>query len=126
MFADRTATAMIPAGDFARARAWYSDKLGLEPEEVYPDNMGAIYELKGVRAFLYPTQYAGTAQHTILSFDSTDLVADMQAMRTKGVVFLDYDLPGLKTENGLARFGSVKNAWCKDSEGNILGFVEGM
>jgi hypothetical protein len=47
-------------------------------------------------------------------------------LRGKGVAFLDYDLPGLKTENGIASFGPVKNAWCKDSEGNILGFVEGM
>ncbi len=126
MFADRNATAMIPAKDFARARAWYADKLGLEPTQVMENDMGASYALKGVNAFLYPTQFAGTAEHTILSFESADLVADMQAMRGKGVVFLDYDLPGLKTVNGLAEFGPVKNAWCKDSEGNILGFVQGM
>lgn len=126
MFADRSATAMIPARDLARARAWYADKLGLEPAEQFGDN-GALYVLGGgTRAFLYPTQFAGTAGHTILSFDSPDLVADMRALRQRGVVFLDYDLPGLRTVDGLAQFGPVKNAWCKDSEGNILGFVEGM
>jgi hypothetical protein len=61
-----------------------------------------------------------------VSFASDDLAADMQTMRGKGAVFLDYDLPGLKTVNGVALFGEIKNAWCKDSEGNILGFVEGM
>ena len=111
--------------DLARARAWYADKLGLKPGEEFGD-MGAVYDLGGTRVFLYPTQFAGTAQHTLFSFDSTDLVADMAALRSRGVTFLDYDLPGLKTENGLAQFGNVKNAWCKDSEGNILGFVEGM
>ena len=126
MFADRRATAMLPAKDLQRAKAWYADKLGLKPTEENGD-MGAVYNLGGgTIAFLYPTQFAGTAQHTLLSFDSPDLAADMQKMRAKGVVFLDYDLPGLKTENGLATFGPVKNAWCKDSEGNILGFVEGM
>ena len=75
MFADRTATAMIPATDLARARAWYRDKLGLEPAEDMGE-MGVAYELGGTRAFLYPTRYAGTAEHTILSFDSPDLVAD--------------------------------------------------
>jgi hypothetical protein len=50
----------------------------------------------------------------------------MTDLRGRGVVFLDYDLPDLKTENGVADFGQVKNAWAKDSEGNILGFVEGM
>jgi catechol 2,3-dioxygenase-like lactoylglutathione lyase family enzyme len=126
MFADRTATAMLPAKDLNRAKAWYADKLGLKPATENGE-MGAIYALGGgTRAFLYPTQFAGTAQHTLLSFDSPDLVADMAKMRAKGVEFIDYDLPGLKTENGLATFGPVKNAWCKDSEGNILGFVEGM
>lgn len=125
MFAGRRATAMIPAKDVMRAKRWYADKLGLSPEEEMGE-MGARFDLGGTAAFLYRTEFAGTAQHTILSFPSSDLVADMQAMREKGVVFLDYDLPELKTENGIASFGEVKNAWCKDSEGNILGFVEGM
>jgi hypothetical protein len=50
----------------------------------------------------------------------------MEVLRQRGVEFIDYNLPKLKAENGLAQFGEVKNAWCKDSEGNILGFVEGM
>jgi CheY-like chemotaxis protein/catechol 2,3-dioxygenase-like lactoylglutathione lyase family enzyme len=127
MLKDRPATAMIPAKDFARARGWYADKLGLTPSEEFPDGGGAVYVLGGgLRAFLYPTEYAGTAQHTLLSFDSPDLAADMQALRAKGVSFLDYDLPGLKTVDGVATFGPVKNAWARDSEGNILGFVQGM
>ena len=126
MFADRKATAMLPAKDLPRAKAWYADKLGLTPVTDRGD-MGAVYALGGgTTAFLYPTQFAGTAQHTLMSFDTPDLVADMQAMRAKGVVFIDYDLPGFKTVDGVATFGPVKNAWCKDSEGNILGFVEGM
>lgn len=126
MFADRHATAMIPAKDVARAKQWYSEKLGLRPAQEVGE-MGAVYKLGGgTNAFLYPTEFAGTAQHTILTFDCTDLVADMAAMRAKGVAFIDYDLPGLKTQNGLVEWGELKNAWCRDSEGNIVGFVEGM
>jgi catechol 2,3-dioxygenase-like lactoylglutathione lyase family enzyme len=125
MLSDKTATAMLPAKDVARAKQWYAEKLELTPSREHPE-MGAEYELKGVHVFLYPTQFAGTAQHTLLSFKSTDLIADMAAMRARGVVFIDYDLPGLKTVDGVATFGPVKNAWCNDSEGNILGFVEGM
>ena len=125
MFANRTATAMIPAKDVARAKAWYADKLGLKPVE--ENEGGAAYVLGGgTHAFVYETQFAGTAQHTIMSFASPDLVADMKAMRTKGVTFIDYDMPGLKTVDGIAEFGPMKNSWCHDSEGNILGFVEGM
>ena len=124
MFADRPATAMIPAKDLDRARTWYEQKLGLTPAN--DAEYGAGYALKGVTMFLYASDFAGSAQHTLLSFNCDDLVADMQALRAKGVGFLDYDLPGLKTVNGLAQFGPVKNAWARDSEGNILGFVEGM
>ncbi len=126
MFADRIATMLIPVTDLARAKAWYADKLGLVTTDEIPEDMGAILALNGVRAMLYTTQYAGTAENTMLGFDSPDLEADMQALRAKGVAFIDYDLPGLKTENGMATFGPVKNAWCHDSEGNILAFTEGM
>jgi catechol 2,3-dioxygenase-like lactoylglutathione lyase family enzyme len=124
MFADHPATALVPAKDIERAKRWYTEKLGLTPSR--DSEYGAGYALSGVTMFLYPTEFAGTAQHTLLSFNCKDLVADMKAMRANGVVFLDYDMPNLKTENGLASWGTVKNAWCKDSEGNILGFVEGM
>jgi catechol 2,3-dioxygenase-like lactoylglutathione lyase family enzyme len=126
MFANRNATLMIPAKDLDRAKQWYDEKLGLKPSQDMGE-MGAGYRLGGgTAAFLYPTQFAGTAKHTLLSFASPDLAADMTALRAKGVTFLDYDLPGLKTENGVAEFGEIKNAWANDSEGNILAFVEGM
>ena len=124
MFFIKHAIAMIPASDLGRAMAWYEEKLGLRPER--KEDYGASYTIGGLDVFLYVTDYAGTAQHTILSFTSEDLVADMKALRARGVVFEDDALPGLKTVDGLAEFGPVKNAWVKDSEGNILGFVEGM
>jgi predicted enzyme related to lactoylglutathione lyase len=125
MIADHPATAMIPAKDVDRAKRWYGEKLGLQPSR--SDEYGAAYQLAGgTNAFLYKSDFAGTAQHTLLSFSCENLEADMADLRAKGVTFEEYDLPGLKTENGLATFGPVKNAWVKDSEGNILGFVEGM
>lgn len=117
-------TAMIPAHNVERAVKWYEEKLGYTPTS--KDDYGASYQFNGVTAYLYKSDYAGTAEHTLLSFDSSDLVADMEALRGKGVEFIDYDLPDLRTENGIATFGPVKNSWAKDSEGNILGFVEGM
>lgn len=124
MFAQAKTTSMIPAHNVERAVGWYREKLGIVPAR--QDEYGASYALNGVTAFLYKSEFAGTAEHTLLSFDTADLDTDMKAMRGKGVAFIDYDLPDLKTENGVATFGPVKNAWCKDSEGNILGFVQGM
>jgi len=121
---DTKVTAMIPAHDVERAVKWYADKLGFKPDS--QDEYGAVYQFNGVRAFLYMSDYAGTAGHTVLSFDSDDLAADMDTMRKRGVEFIDYDLPGLKTDNGVASFGPMRNSWARDSEGNILGFVQGM
>jgi catechol 2,3-dioxygenase-like lactoylglutathione lyase family enzyme len=111
---------MIPAHDTERAIQWYRDKLGIEPGE--RNDEGALYKLNGTTMFLYESTFAGTAGSTMLTFNSPDLDADMAALRAKGIEFLDYDFPGLKTENGVMNFGSMKAAWCKDSEGNIIAF----
>ena len=125
MIADHRVTVMLPARDMARASRWYKEKLGLKPDSTA--DYGVSYTLTGgTPMFLYESQFAGTAQHTLLSFDTSDLAGDMKALRDKGASFEDYDLPGLKTDNGIASFGEVKNAWFKDSEGNILGLVQGM
>jgi catechol 2,3-dioxygenase-like lactoylglutathione lyase family enzyme len=123
--ANRAVTVMLPAKDTDRAIRWYEDKLGFKADTT--TDYGANYTLPGgTPMFLYETQFAGTAGHTLLSLDSKDLAGDMKELRGKGVKFEDYDLPDLKTQDGIADFGTVKNAWFKDSEGNIIGLVEGM
>lgn len=46
--------------------------------------------------------------------------ADVAALQARGVIFEEYDLPDLKTVNGVATIGEIKGAWFKDSEGNLL------
>jgi hypothetical protein len=58
-----------------------------------------------------------------------DIEATVAALKARGVVFEEYDLPGLKTVNGIAEIvGNYpskgvgeKGAWFRDSEGNLLG-----
>lgn len=115
--------ATIPTSDLNRAMAWYEAKLGLKPDEVRED--GARYMLGGETGFLlYPTQNAGKAPNTLMSFLSADARADIKALQAAGVVFEEYDLPGLKTENGVAMLGGSPGGWFKDSDGNILGIFE--
>ena len=119
MLASRKIYATIPAADMARAQKWYADKLGLVPRAIEP--MGAIYDGGGGTAFLlYPTPNAGQAPNTLMTFSSTDMPGDVDALRRKGVVFEEYDFPGLKTEGGIARIGNRSAAWFKDSEGNTI------
>jgi catechol 2,3-dioxygenase-like lactoylglutathione lyase family enzyme len=110
--------ATIPATDLARARRFYEETLGFAPERV--TEAGVIYRFAhGTSLFLYPTRTAG-AGHTVGGWNVDDLAAVVEEMRGLGIEFLEYDLPGLKTVDGIADLESELAAWFKDSEGNIL------
>ena len=55
-----------------------------------------------------------------MGWGSADLERDVEELRSRGVVFEEYDFPGLKTENGIASLPVGKSAWFLDTEGNIL------
>lgn len=44
----------------------------------------------------------------------------MRDLRNKGITFEDYDLPYVKTVNGVATQEGEKVAWFKDLDGNII------
>jgi catechol 2,3-dioxygenase-like lactoylglutathione lyase family enzyme len=111
--------ATIPAKDLEGARRFYEDVLGCTVMQETP--AGITYRSGDTYFDLYPTQFAGTAQHTIGGFAVSDVEAAVADLRAKGVTFEQYDLPGLKTdENGIADLEGEKGAWFKDPEGNIL------
>jgi catechol 2,3-dioxygenase-like lactoylglutathione lyase family enzyme len=112
----------IPVRDMQRARSFYAEKLGLRPTQEAPD--GVIYQLKGSQFALYRSAGAGTAQHTIAGWTVEDIEAEVGELRAQGVVFEEYDLPNLKTVNGIAAIGPSRAAWFRDSEGNILGIMQ--
>ena len=124
MLADRRVYATIPAADLGRAQRWYEEKLGLKPRST--EEMGSTYDLGGGTGFLlYPTANAGQAPNTLMSFSSSNVPGDVAALKQRGVTFEEYDFPGLKTENGVAKLGDRQAAWFKDSEGNILAIGDG-
>jgi catechol 2,3-dioxygenase-like lactoylglutathione lyase family enzyme len=113
----------IPAKDLEGARRFYEDVLGCKVEREAP--AGITYRTGDSFFDLYPTQFAGTAQHTIAGFVVDDVQAAVAQLKDKGVTFEQYDMPGLKTdENGIAKLGGEKGAWFKDPEGNILALGE--
>ena len=112
----------IPAKDLDGTRRFYEDVLGVQ---VITEDPGGILYRSGDSTFsLYPTEYAGTAQHTLGAFMVNDVEAAVADLRGKGVTFEEYDMPGLKTVNGIAELGGFKGAWFKDPEGNILSVVQ--
>ena len=113
----------IPATNVARARKFYEGKVGLVPREEVAG--GVVYEC-GNRSwiFLYPSAGAGTSKASQAFWQVKDLEAEVAELRARGVVFEEYDMPGIKTVNGIVTAGGAKAAWFKDSEGNILAVIQ--
>ncbi|WP_174775413.1 VOC family protein [Cryobacterium frigoriphilum] len=114
---------VLPAKDLQRARQFYSDAFGMEPDQDMPE--GLIYRTAGgAMILIYETPFAGTNQATAIGLVTDTFDTDMADLRAKGVKFEEYDLPGLKTENGVVEMEGAKGAWFKDTEGNIVSLSE--
>jgi hypothetical protein len=46
--------------------------------------------------------------------------AAVDQLRNRGVRFEEYDLPEVKTEDGVSTTGELREAWFRDPDGNIL------
>ena len=119
MLSHSRVTTMLPVRDLARARDFYETKLGLEPGGLKPDGK-FVYVAGGSVLALFPKPDGTKAEHTAVSFEVDDIVAEIAALKARGVVFEDYDFPGFKTENHVCVLGAEKAAWFMDTEGNCL------
>jgi catechol 2,3-dioxygenase-like lactoylglutathione lyase family enzyme len=121
----------LPVQNLEWARSFYAEKLGLRPVEMRPG--GLLYRCGTGFFALFLSSGASSGTHTQMAWEVKDLQAMVEALRTRGVVFEEYDLPGLKTVNGIAEVagnypskGGVGElaAWFRDSEGNLLGISQ--
>jgi catechol 2,3-dioxygenase-like lactoylglutathione lyase family enzyme len=117
----------LPAQDLERARRWYADKLGLEPVE---ERKGGLrYQCGGVSFALFQSAGKPSGAHTQMGWEVADLDETVAELRARGVVFEEYDFPGLHTVNAIADIDGnypskgtgERGAWFYDSEGNLIG-----
>ncbi len=119
MLGSYEAAATIPAEDLARAMRFYTEVLGLKV--LMSDEGSALLEAgKGSKVFMYQRERT-KAEHTAITFNVNDLENVVEGLTAKGVVFEQYDLGEIKTdERGIAAAGENMIAWLTDPEGNIL------
>ena len=111
--------ATIAVKDLGKARAFYEQTLGFTTS--MESDEGVMYDSGGTRLFVYPSQFAGTAQQTVASWEVDDLDKVAEDLRGRGIRFEQYDFPGLKTnKDGIAEMGEERGFWFKDPDGNIL------
>jgi len=112
-------TTILPVVNAERAREFYGQVLGLN--DLGPSGDGKyLFETRSGLIALIPKPEPTKAEHTALSFEVPSATEAVEQLTARGVVFEDYDFPGLRTVNKVCILGSEKAAWFRDTEGNIL------
>ncbi len=123
MFVNSPIYASLPAADLERAKRFYAEKLGLTPESELPG--GLWYRCGGDTRFsVFTSRGEASGTHTQAMWLVEDVESAVAALKARGVVFEEYEMPSLKTVNSIATVGPGKGAWFQDSEGNLLSLVQ--
>lgn len=122
MFGDARVLVALPVKDVQEARSFYEGTLcltfvgGPRADGSFEYECGA-----GTYLFTYPTEdNAGKSPATLAAWHVADIRATATELRQKGIVLEEYDLPGLRTDDGIASLPGARAAWFKDPDGNIL------
>ena len=115
-------TPMIAVKDLDRARKFYEETLGLETDAQWGEG---VTMKSGDTVFnVYKSEFAGTNKATALNFDVDDIEKEVSELKSKGVFFEHYDLPGLEQRGDLYVAEGMKTAGFTDPDGNILSLIE--
>jgi catechol 2,3-dioxygenase-like lactoylglutathione lyase family enzyme len=121
MLRDRTSTAILAVSDIARARKFYQETLGLELlAEASMDDV-LTFRTGDTRLVVYRSDEAGTNRANALVWDANGEIEEIvKDIKAKGVQFEHYDMDGIRLEGDIHVAGTMKMAWFKDPDGNIL------
>lgn len=125
MFEHNKTFSSFPVDDAEAAILFYRDVLKLPVREF---EYGFEIGTSGAgNIFVYAKADHQPATFTILNFQVADIAAAVKALKVKEVAFESYNLPDIKTdENDICHMPEMqmKQAWFKDSAGNILSLIE--
>jgi catechol 2,3-dioxygenase-like lactoylglutathione lyase family enzyme len=122
MLGEKDASATIAVKDIKVASRFYEGTLGLKKLE--SEEPGALsYKSGNSSVLVYESQYAGTNRATAVTWVVGDVEGEVRALKSKGVAFEHYELPGMTRQGDVHVAGRVKAAWFKDPDGNILALV---
>lgn len=123
MLGDHPIHPVLLAKDLAAARDFYHTRLGLE---ILSDSDAAIvFRCGGGTQVAVTKSTTGTADtQTQASWLVNDVRAEVAELRSRGVAVEEYDMPGLKTHDGVADIGFAWAAWVIDPGKNALGLLQ--
>ena len=125
MLGGKEAMATVAVRDLNTARQFYGDTLGLRLTDSQ-ESEALTYQTGSSRLLVYRSQYAGSNQATAATWVlGNDLEKVVQSLKTRGVTFEHYDMPGLTLKGDIHVADGLKVAWFKDPDGNIHALVSG-
>jgi len=120
MISSAQLTPILPVVDVSRATGFYRDRLGLKDLGDDPSGNHLLQTDTGATIGLMPAEEGAQTQHTVLTFEVQNINHEVRDLEGRGVGFLDYDTPEIKTVDHVCVMGDEKAAWFADTEGNIL------
>jgi catechol 2,3-dioxygenase-like lactoylglutathione lyase family enzyme len=119
MLGEHPVEPVLLATDLDAARDFYHHRLGLQILGESED--GVVFRCGGGTQLAVSKSSTGTADtQTQASWLVPDVRAEVAELRSRGVKIEDYDLPGLKTQNGIADIGFAWAAYITDPGKNAL------
>ncbi|RWA77504.1 VOC family protein [Mesorhizobium sp.] len=123
MLENSNATANLAVKDLEKAKAFYEGTLGLSQVDDIDGEL-IVYKSGDTLINVYRSQFAGTNKATAATWAVGDQIEPIvKSLRSKGVTFEHYNMPGLALEGDIHVGSGMKVAWFKDPDGNILNLV---
>jgi predicted enzyme related to lactoylglutathione lyase len=114
---------VLLAKDLVAAKDFYANKIGLPVLSESPG--GVTFQCGGDSQLAVTKSSVGTKdEQTQATFRVADVRAEVSELRRRGVKIEDYDLPGLKTQDGIADIGFAWMAWFIDPDKNCVGLMQ--
>jgi catechol-2,3-dioxygenase len=123
MLAEHPIDVMLLATDLAAAKDFYGAKLGLEVL-IETDDFVTFRCGGDSRLVVTKSSEGSSEDQTKASWRVSDVAAAVADLRIRGVQVIDYDLPSLRTVDGVADVGFALTAWFMDPSGNTLGLMQ--
>ena len=118
MLSDKDAVATVAVKNLESARKFYEQTLGLT--KVMENTEVLAFKSGRSTLFVYRSQYAGTNKATAVTWTVDNVKDEVADLKSKGVIFEHYDMPGMTRDGDVYVSGDMKVAWFKDPDGNIL------
>jgi len=114
---------VLLAPDLEAVKDFYVNKVGLEVLEEDPFTL--TLKCGGDSRLVMSKSTVGTGdEQTQASWRVMDLAAELAELRSRGVRIEEYDMPGIKTVDGVADIGFALIAWFLDPAKNCLGIIQ--